>query len=76
MTKFVCFIVLPCNATKGDKKIMSEKRATKRRNCLPISFSCPMDLLDIIEADADENGKSRSEMIVEVLKEKYQPVKK
>ena len=55
---------------------MKEKRATKRRNCLPISFSCPLDLLDIIEADADDNGKSRSEMIVEVLKEKYQPTKK
>lgn len=53
---------------------MKEKK--KRRNCLPISFSCPMDLLDIVEGLADKNNISRSEQIVEILKEKLQQNKK
>lgn len=43
----------------------------KRRNCLPITFSCPLDLLDLLDDSSAKENKSRSEVIVEILKERF-----
>lgn len=48
-----------------------------RKNRVPVSVGIPLDLLNIIDENVVErNCKSRSDLIVEVLKEKFQPVKK
>ena len=48
-----------------------------RKNRVPVSVGIPLDLLNIIDEDVVKcNFKSRSDLIVSILKEKYQPTKK
>lgn len=52
---------------------MYKKQRTNRKNCLSVSISFPIDLLDEVdEKSAELNFTSRSDFIISIIKEKLQ----
>lgn len=62
-----CFVMQKIR--KGDLMIIKKQ---VRKNRIPVSIAIPYDLLNFIDSKVMElNFKSRSDLIVEILKERF-----